>query len=468
MKKRNVILCLCALLAAVLLSACGGVSSGGEGTEPDPETTAPPPDVADFTRGWALVQSDRTNECAESMKLLQKAFEELFGYAPVMCSDFFTKNETPPEYEIVVGKTERDTAASVYETMAEGDYVYEVVSDRVVVIAGDTAGNTLRAAKQFLLDSFGYTEEGTGKAAALPVGTEFRGYYMIPFANPVLDNFADPDVLYYDGVYYMYATSYNVGIGYEVYTSTDLQNWENRGMCLRNAWGFDRWYWAPDVEEHNGKFYMLVSADEHLGFAVADNPLGPFVPCENYLFADAIDGHIYFEGDDMYIYYVAWGDGHSYGIYGCKMKDDYLTPDLSTEKRLIYPTEAYEKTAGSVTEGPYMLVKDGVYYLTYSGSGYTGHFYCVCYATSDSPLGDFTKYKKNPVLIGDGKTSFGAGHHCFAPLPDSKNGDFAIVYHIHHDKYNVHPRHICVDLARFRETENGVILECDGPNIKGK
>ena len=461
--KRIFLLCLAAVLVA-----CGGAPGTGKGTDPG-ETDAPPPAVADFTQGWALVQSDRTNECADSMKLLQQAFTELFGYAPPMCSDFFTKNETPPEYEIVVGKTERDTAASVYETLGEDEYTYTVVSDKVVVIAGNNAGNTLRAAKAFLLDCFGYSGEGTGEAATLPVGTSFTGEYHVPFDNPVLGNFADPDVLYYDGVYYMYATSYNVSVGYEVYSSTDLQNWENRGMCMGSAWGFDRYYWAPDVEYHDGKFYMLVSAGSHLGFAVADSPLGPFIPCETYLFESTIDGHIFFDGEDMYIYYVTARDGLQYGIWGCKMMDDHLTPDLSTEKRLIVPEYDYEMVVNAITEGPYMLERDGVYYLTYSGSGYEFHGYCVCYATSDSPLGDFTKYKNNPILIGDGKTAFGTGHHSFAPLPNGDNEDeFAIIYHVHKDKYNCHPRQICVDIARFKETPDGVILECDGPNMAEK
>ena len=469
MKYRHALKWLCLIFAAMLLAACGAASGAGEGTDPAETTAPPPPAIADFSSGWALVQSDRSNACADSMKLLQTAFEELFGYAPVMCSDFFTKNEMPPEYEIVVGKTERDTAASVYETLGEDEYTYTVVSDKVVVIAGNNAGNTLRAAKAFLLDCFGYSGEGTGKAAVIPVGTSFTGEYRVPFKNPVLDNFADPDVLYHDGVYYMYATSYSIGVGYEVYTSTDLENWENKGICMGNAWGFDRWYWAPDVEYHDGKFYMLVSADEHLGFAVADDPLGPFEPCENYLFAGTIDGHIFFDGDEMYIYYVTWRSGHSYGIWGCKMMDDHLTPDLSTEKKLLSPKMDYEKVMNPVTEGPYMLKRDGVYYLTYSGSDYQSQGYCVCYATSDSPLGSFTRYEENPILMGDGKTSFGAGHHCFAPLPDSENKDeFAIVYHIHKDKYTIHPRRICVDLARFRATENGVILECDGPNMTEK
>jgi len=161
----------------------------------------------------------------------------------------------------------------------------------------------------------------------LPADTAAK-YYQ----NHVLDGYADPDVLYYDGKYYMYATSYYVEKGYEVYTSTDLVNWTNEGMTLTEAWGIDHWYWAPDVEEIDGKFYMIATVAEHVGIAVADSPLGPFIPEGNWLFESTIDGHIFVDDDGtMYIYYVSWREGYAYGIYGVKMMDDYVTPDMSTE-----------------------------------------------------------------------------------------------------------------------------------------
>ncbi len=450
------------ILSAALLFGCGAPAAPAETTASPAETTAVPAAPAiDLTREWVIVRSDETEECLDSVQLIREAVGELFGQMPGIRTDYLGRNDTPGEYEILVGRTTRESGAEAYAAIPEGGYLYQIPSEKLIVIAGDTAQNTMFAARQFLRDCFNYTEPGTGAAASPVVGTAFSGAYEAPFDNPVVEGLADPDVLYHDGVYYLYGTSSRLSQGYEVFTSTDLQNWENRGVCLESAWGLTRWYWAPDVEEHDGKFYMLASVDEHLGLCVADSPLGPFVPQPNYLFEKTIDGHIFFDGDDMYIYYVSWREGHSYGIWGCKMKDDCLTPDLSTETRVIWPTEAYEKKQGNVTEGPYMLVKDGKYYLTYSGSHYESQDYCVCYAVADSPLGEYQKYKRNPILQGDGVRVFGAGHHCVVTRPD---GEMVIVYHTHNSGTAIHPRNVSIDIMRFRETADGPILECDGPN----
>ena len=280
------------------------------------------------------------------------------------------------------------------------------------------------------------------------------------FNNPILKGYADPDVLYYDGVYYLYATSYNINDGYEVYSSTDLVNWENHGNCLAHKpWGLDKDFWAPDVKEHNGKFYMLASVSVHLGLCVADSPLGPFVPMDGFLFKGTIDGHIFFDGDDMYIYYVTWQKGYKYGIWGCKMKPDYVTPDMSTEKALIHPTEPYETHMNPVTEAPYIMKKDGQYFLTYSGCNFKSPYYCVAYAQSDSPLGEYVKYENNPILVGDGVTVSGIGHHCITTMPNGK--DYAIIYHIHHKPNDFSRRDLCVGNIRFEEKDGKTVLVCD-------
>ena len=94
------------------------------------------------------------------------------------------------------------------------------------------------------------------------------------YQNPVLEG-ADPFVLLHDGVYYLYST--NAPDGFRVFTSTDMGTWTDRGYCLRaedvqGEWGF----WAPEVMVRGGKFYMVYVANEHLGIAVADSPMGPY------------------------------------------------------------------------------------------------------------------------------------------------------------------------------------------------
>jgi len=82
---------------------------------------------------------------------------------------------------------------------------------------------------------------------------------------------------------------------------------------------------------------------------------------------------------------------------------------------------------GLVNEGPWMLVHDGVYYLMYSGGSYDRPTYAVGYATSDNPMGPFTKCECNPVLHTDAANGFyGPGHHSVTVGPD---GELWMVYH---------------------------------------
>lgn len=287
---------------------------------------------------------------------------------------------------------------------------------------------------------------------------------MKTFKNPVLDGYADPDILFHDGLYYLYATSYpKNGRGYEVYSSPDLAHWQNRGMCLEQAWGMDKAFWSPDVKQKDGKFYMLVTVSEHLGLAVSDSPLGPFVPQDGFLFDHSIDGHIFFDGDDMYIYCVSWRQGHKYGIYGMKMLPDRITPDLSTERLLIVPELPYECHQAPIAEAPYMLKKDGFYYLTYSACHYESPLYCVCYAKSDSPLGPFVKYEGNPILVGDTVHVSGAGHHCVTYTPDGNR--MILVYHTHYAPGQIHPRRLSLTSIRFEERDGQTVLVCDPPDV---
>lgn len=281
------------------------------------------------------------------------------------------------------------------------------------------------------------------------------------YQNPVLDGYADPDVLLYEGTYYLYATGN--GQGYQVYTSKDLVDWTLAGTAVApNLWGVSTNYWAPDVEYINGKFYMVVSCNENLGLAVSDSPLGPFREAHDRLFFDCtIDGHLFVDDDgSVYLYYVSWRSGHTYGLYGTKL-DENMMPIPETEKLLLVAKDKWEKHQAGVVEGPYILRRNGLYYLTYSGSHYESKNYAVGYAISESPLGDYERYKGNPILIGNDQVS-GTGHHCVTTSLDGS--EMWIVYHQHATTTNIHPRKVCIDRLYFREADKGPdVLEVIGP-----
>lgn len=279
--------------------------------------------------------------------------------------------------------------------------------------------------------------------------------------NPVMKG-ADPFILLHDGVYYLYST--NAEDGYLVYTSSDLQTWESRGHCLKkeDVKG-SRWFWAPEVMYYQGKFYMVYTADEHLGIAVADSPLGPFRQEKKSFLSETkeIDGH-FFQDDDgsVYLYFVRFPQGNV--IYGAKMNADMLSYDASSVRLLLSATADWETKMGSITEGPSMLKRNGTYYLTYSANHYESQDYAIGYATSSAPLSGFQKYEGNPILSKSGDI-VGTGHHSFTTSRDGTQ--LYIVYHRHYSTSAIHPRLVCIDKAMFEADPNGGkdLLKAEGP-----
>ena len=76
-------------------------------------------------------------------------------------------------------------------------------------------------------------------------------------------NIRDPFVLVHEGAYYLYgtrgATCWGPADGFDVYVSRDLDNWDGPFVCFHNDGSFwaDRNYWAPEVHEYRGAFYMF-------------------------------------------------------------------------------------------------------------------------------------------------------------------------------------------------------------------
>lgn len=287
------------------------------------------------------------------------------------------------------------------------------------------------------------------------------------FTNPVLDGCADPDVLFYEGIYYLYATNTNMKdeseMGFKVYTSTDLVHWTDRGMALKacDSWG-DKWFWAPDIVRVNDVFYLSYSVEEHLCIATSRSPLGPFVQeIKKPLHEDVkeIDSHFFCDEDGTwYLYFVRFFESNQ--LWGAKMTADMTSIQEDTLTQLLIPDTPWECSQWPVNEAPYMLKHKGLYYLTYSGS-HCQSDYGSGYAVSPSPLGPFTKYAGNPILRSNDRVH-GVGHHCITHSPDGN--DMFILYHQHQDLSQMGARRVSVDRIRFEERRGEPdILVVEGP-----
>lgn len=89
------------------------------------------------------------------------------------------------------------------------------------------------------------------------------------FVNPLKVQFGDPYVLRTKGMYYMYGTGGGADHGFAAYSSKDLVHWKQEWQVFfsnnKNGWtdAKAKWegaYWAPEVYEVKGKFYLFYSA----------------------------------------------------------------------------------------------------------------------------------------------------------------------------------------------------------------
>lgn len=302
------------------------------------------------------------------------------------------------------------------------------------------------------------------------------------YTNPLDVKLGDPYVmLASDGRYYMYGTG-GVKNGFGCYVSDNLVDWDYAGAVYHGntpeSWANGS-FWAPEVYEKDGRYYMFFSADWkynpgnekenfRIGVAVADSPTGPFMEMSDRPLFDpgypVIDANILKDDDGrFYLYYSRccykhpveseisqWARNRGMfdeieesWIYGVELKPDFSGISGDPVLLLCPPAEMDDRQAEwesrSVTscevnrrwtEGSYMIKRDGRYFMMYSANFFGGENYAVGYAVSDSPLGPFRKSDDNPVLeknTGKGGIVTGVGHNSITWSKDGKQ--LYCVYH---------------------------------------
>jgi len=284
-------------------------------------------------------------------------------------------------------------------------------------------------------------------------------------ARGLLTDIADPFVLKQGRSYFLYGTS---GRGLRVWESNDLVNWsappgatDGYALSPKDSWG-NKWWWAPEVVERDGTFYMYYSVEEHLAVATAKSPRGPFVqpniaPMRPQF--KEIDGHVFVDDDGKrYLFFARIENGLR--VQSGELSDDMLSMKPDSIIECIRPSQPWENDP--VNEGPFVLKHKSTYYLMYSGNAYTNPMYGIGYATARSVRGPWTKYAQNPILKATDAVR-GPGHHCVTTSPDES--ELFIVYHTHHDQNSVHPRKLAIDRMRFVSDPGGGpdIIEVIGP-----
>jgi len=312
----------------------------------------------------------------------------------------------------------------------------------------------------------------------------------LTYQNPVYPpDFADPFVLKTRGKYFAYGTAAPAADGrpFPILRSNDLVHWERLAGAidpLRDPPAFN--YWAPEVAERDGKYYLYYSAstvpsDEghRLRVAVASDPEGPFIDVGKPIlpdlgfsidaspFRDPVSGkwYLYFAMD-----YVS-DTPHGTGLAVIELEDDMAT--ARTEPRAVIRAQAdwqiYERDrnykgqvwkAWHCVEGPSVLFHEGKYYCLYSAGAWYGENYGVGFAVADHPLGPFRDdfASQGPrVLKGIPGKIVGPGHNSVTIAPDGQT--LMMVYHAWDPAHTA--RRMCIDPIRW--TPEGPRVE--GPSI---
>ena len=208
-------------------------------------------------------------------------------------------------------------------------------------------------------------------------------------------NIRDPFVLPFKGKYYLYGTRSETAFvgqayGFDVYISKDLENWEGPVEVFRRPEGFwsKKSYWAPEVHEYNGRFYMFATfADKHGGLGTAvlisNEPAGPFTMwSDGYVTPKnwrCLDGTFYVDktGTPYMIFCHEWREIRDGTICAMQLSKN-LKNCIGSPIELFAASKARPFVKkylfrNYVTDGPFLLrTEDGILHLLWSTIQKTG------------------------------------------------------------------------------------------------
>ena len=287
----------------------------------------------------------------------------------------------------------------------------------------------------------------------------------LTYENPLWSGYlADPFVLEVDGEYYAYGTGQAPdGRQFPILHSCDFVHWEFVAGALAPLDAPKlKDYWAPEVAERDGKYYLYYAGDMKMRVAVADHPAGPYRDSGTLMFPDlpfSIDGHAFKDpqSGQWYFYFAQdfFDQRPGTALAMVRLADDMMTPvePVTTVLRAFADWQIYERNrplydkvwdAWHTIEGAAVIYKDGKYYCFYSGGNWQTPGYGVGCAVADNILGPYVD-EHSPDAAGVLKSIpgklIGPGHNSVILGPDGQT--YFIVYHSWNAERS--RRQICMD-----------------------
>jgi beta-xylosidase len=293
------------------------------------------------------------------------------------------------------------------------------------------------------------------------------------YQNPVrAGDFPDPSVIRVGSDYWAAATSSEWAPHFPLLHSRDLVNWEVTGHVFATtpAWTKAN-FWAPEIAEDHGTFFIYYVAREtasnHLAVAVAtaDQPGGPWTDHGPLVAQDAgsIDPVPFTDAEG--VRWLVWKeDGNSRKqptiLWLQRLRADGLA--LVGERRELLRNDA--PWEGAVVEGPFVLRRDGFYYLFYSGAACCGKNcnYALGVARAKTMTGPWEKAPANPILATNDAWRC-PGHGSIVTDPDGRTW---LLYHAYAQKgFVATGRELMLDEVVFGSDGWPTINRGTGPSV---
>ncbi|WP_188455837.1 family 43 glycosylhydrolase [Virgibacillus oceani] len=117
----------------------------------------------------------------------------------------------------------------------------------------------------------------------------------------------DPYVFKFNGMYYLYVSTRDTDAGVKVWSSANLTDWKYEGLCTEDP--VTKAAYAPEVIYWNGYFYMYTSPAGNGHYVLkSESPTGPFeVVTDN--FGKSIDGNVFIDDDGSMYFSHAGASG---------------------------------------------------------------------------------------------------------------------------------------------------------------
>jgi xylan 1,4-beta-xylosidase len=274
---------------------------------------------------------------------------------------------------------------------------------------------------------------GADPVHAQPIGAD-------EYRNPILQGFyPDPSIARVGADYYLVSSTFAYFPGIPIFHSRDLVSWTQIGNAIDRPdqldfgrLGLSRGVFAPSIEHHQGRFYILNTCVDCGGnfLITANDPRGPWSdPVWLPELEGGIDPSLFFDSDGK-VYILNNGPPQGQPLYEGHRAIWIQEFDPAT-LRTVGPRTVLVNGGVDIStrpiwiEGPHIIRKDGYYYLI-AAEGGTAEGHSQVALRSRSPSGPYTPSPRNPVLTQRDlprdrpNPITSAGHADFVQTPDGE------------------------------------------------